>query len=52
MNKLNTQSFTAFVGLDWANQKHDVCIQDANSGRREFAVLPHKVDLINEWPSP
>lgn len=49
MNKLNTQSFTAFVGLDWANKKHDVCIQDANSDRRGFAVLPHKVDLINEW---
>jgi len=49
MNTLNNQSFTAFVGIDWADRKHDVCIQAANSERREFAVIPHKVELLNEW---
>jgi transposase len=49
MNTLSNQSFTAFVGIDWADRKHDVCIQEANCDRREFAVIPHKVELINEW---
>jgi transposase len=49
MNTLITHSFTAFVGIDWADRKHDVCIQAANSQQREFAVIPHKVELINEW---
>jgi transposase len=49
MDTLISQSFTAYVGIDWADRKHDVCIQEANSGRREFGVIPHKVELINEW---
>lgn len=49
MNTLITHSFTAFVGIDWADRRHDVCIQAANSQPREFAVIPHKVELINEW---
>ena len=49
MNASSNQSFTAFVGIDWADKKHDVCIQEANCDRREFAVIPHKVELINEW---
>ena len=49
MNKLNDLSYTAFVGIDWADRKHDVCIQEANSERREFAVIPHKVERIDEW---
>lgn len=42
-------SFTAFVGIDWADSKHDVCMQAADSRRREFACVPHKVDQIEEW---
>ena len=30
------QSFTAFVGIDWADKKHDVCVQPADSETREF----------------
>jgi len=43
------QSFTAFVGIDWADRKHDVCVQPADSETREFSVIPHKVDMINDW---
>jgi transposase len=49
MNSLNNPSFTAFVGIDWADRKHDVCIQSADSQKREFSVIPHKVEAINEW---
>ena len=49
MNGFSHQSFTAFVGIDWADKKHDVCIQAANSRQREFAVIPHQVELLDEW---
>jgi transposase len=49
MNSLNNPSFTAFVGIDWADRKHDVYIQSADSQKREFSVIPHKVEAINEW---
>jgi hypothetical protein len=48
MNSPTNPSFTAFVGI-WADKKHDVCIQEANCKQREFAVIPHKANSINEW---
>jgi len=41
--------FTAFVGIDWADAKHDVCIQAAGNEHREFARISHKVDEIETW---
>lgn len=49
MNSLNKPSFTAFVGIDWADRKHDVCLQAADSLKREFSVIPHQVEAINDW---
>ena len=49
MNTLNTTSFTAFIGIDWADAKHDICIQSADGGEREFDVIPHQVERIDEW---
>jgi transposase len=49
MKSPTNQSFTAFVGIDWADRKHDVCIRPAGSEIREFLVIPHKVDMINDW---
>ncbi len=49
MGTLNEEDFVAFVGIDWADTKHDVCIQGADSEQREFAIIPHKVELIDDW---
>jgi len=49
MDTLNTTSFTAFIGIDWADAKHDICIQSADDDEREFDVIPHQVELIDEW---
>ena len=49
MGTLNETDYVAFVGIDWANAKHDVCIQRADSEQREFAVIPHQVEVIDEW---
>jgi len=49
MDALNTTSFTAFIGIDWADSKHDVCIQGADGDKRTFDVVPHQVERIDEW---
>ena len=36
------QEFAAFIGIDWADTKHDICLQAAESSQREFTVLPHR----------
>jgi transposase len=41
--------FAAFIGIDWADAKHDLCLQTADSGKREFVVLPHRADAIEAW---
>jgi hypothetical protein len=41
--------FAAFIGIDWADAKHDICLQAANAARRESSVLPHRRDAIEAW---
>ena len=41
--------FAAFIGIDWADAKHDICLQAANAARRESSVLPHRPDAIEAW---
>jgi transposase len=49
MKTPSNKPFTAFIGIDWADAKHDVCIQAAGDERREFARISHKVDEIEDW---
>jgi hypothetical protein len=49
MASLSNQQFKAFVGLDWADTKHDICLQQAGDDRREFDCIPHQVTRIDEW---
>ena len=49
MAPLSNQQFTAYVGIDWADTKHDICLQAAGDIRREFDCIPHQVARIDEW---
>jgi len=49
MKSLTGCEFAAFIGIDWADAKHDICLQVANTEKREFAVLPHRPDAIDQW---
>ena len=51
MTRLPTDEFAAFVGIDWADATHHVCLQAAGSQKREFSVLGHQPDAIDEWVS-
>jgi hypothetical protein len=49
MASLSDQQFTAYVGIDWADTKHDICLQAADNAMREFDCIPHRVARIDEW---
>jgi transposase len=49
MNTHSNKSFTAFIGIDWADTKHDICLQAADSEQREFDCIAHQVECIEEW---
>jgi hypothetical protein len=49
MNEQEVVVYSVYVGIDWANSKHDVCIQQANSDAREFDVIQHRAEEIDTW---
>ena len=44
-------SFAAYIGIDWADSRHDFCLQAANSDRREAGVVAHTPEAIVDWAS-
>ena len=49
MNQASGKPFTAYVGIDWATAKHDICLQVAGSEDRAFDRIAHKPDAIEAW---
>jgi transposase len=47
--QMELSAFTAVIGIDWADKKHDVCVQALGSDERQFSRIPHQVDKIDEW---
>ena len=41
--------FAAFVGIDWADQKHAWCLQAADSQKRESGELEHTPEAVEMW---
>lgn len=49
MPHLPQEEFAAFVGIDWADAKHDVCLQVVGADTREFSRLEHNPEAIDAW---
>jgi transposase len=49
MTHVSHEAFAAFVGVDWADAKHDVCLQAAGSTKREYCQLEHTPEAIDAW---
>jgi len=41
--------FAAFVGIDWADQKHVWCLQAVDSEKRESGELEHTPEAVEAW---
>jgi transposase len=47
---MNTDiAFKATIGLDWADQKHDLWIQPEGGQKREHKVLEHTPEALHTW---
>src|SRR6185503_3554145 len=40
MDMSSLSEFAAFVGIDWVDRKHNVCLLPAGAAKRESSVLP------------
>ncbi len=49
MTGVATGEFAACIGLDWADAKHDICLQGAGCDTREFQDLEHRPEVIDAW---
>jgi transposase len=41
--------FTAIIGIDWADKKHDVCVQEIKTGRRQAGQVTHRAEELDGW---
>ncbi len=47
--QMELSQFTAIIGIDWADKKHDICIQVTDTGQRQVYQIAHKTDKIDKW---
>jgi transposase len=45
----SSPAFAAFIGLDWADRKHDVCLRAAGQEKTEHKVLTHTPEALDAW---
>lgn len=43
------KTFAVSIGLDWADKKHDICMQVADNDKRQFKIISHTPEAIDEW---
>ncbi len=48
MKSFLQSDFAAFVGIDWADRKHDICCQPTG-GKRELLQIQHTPQAIDAW---
>ncbi|MEJ2331004.1 MAG: IS110 family transposase [Gammaproteobacteria bacterium] len=41
--------YTAVIGIDWADKKHDYCVYDMATGRRQAGQVRHRVEDLDAW---
>ena len=43
------EHFAAYIGIDWSDSKHDLCLVDAMTGQKESHVISHTPEALQEW---
>ena len=43
---LTEEQFAAFIGIDWADAKHDLCLQAGGCDKHESSTLEHTPEAI------
>ena len=47
-----TEGIAAWVGLDWADQQHVICVYEVESGKSEMLRLEQKPEAFESWLTP
>jgi len=42
-------NYCAFIGIDWADKKHDICIMVQGTRKMDHRVIEHNPQKIDEW---
>ena len=43
------EQFAAFVAIDWSDTKHDICLVDVATGKKESLILKHTPEELEAW---
>jgi transposase len=43
------EQFAAFVAIDWSDAKHDSCLLDVATGKKEASILKHTPEELEAW---
>jgi transposase len=50
MNRTSKSAeLAALIGIDWASQRHALCLYDCATGKRESSILEHTPEAIAQW---
>ena len=49
MKELSLDQFSVIVGIDWADQKHDICEFVTDKQTMSLSVISSKPDSVHEW---
>ncbi len=44
--------FAAYIGIDWGDSKHDICLKARNREELEQSIVYHTPEAIGEWVRP
>ena len=39
----------AWIGIDWADEKHDVSLYDVGTGKQEAWIIRQSPEALQEW---
>lgn len=45
------EHFAAYIGLDWSDQKHDLCLVETATRSLERSIIKQTPEALNEWAS-
>ena len=48
---MNKQTFAAYVGIDWADQKHDISLSSSVDGKPEHRQISSTPEALTDWLS-
>jgi transposase len=49
VSETTSSSYAAYIGIDWADRKHDICLYDPTTQKFEFSVINSQPEAIEAW---